>query len=560
MQARAVKSTPSRATCSNLREIAQAYMPSLLFAAHEQFYPILAESWLTHATSADWPETTPARGSDLLVDTGRHGTALVTQDGDPPRLTLHAGTPRHNAPMALTPDVMSNGVGLLPQATPNHFLVFGGWSDPDTRTRGHPQYLAQAFSEMGSALSNQVVPWNPVELDGAVGHLPQFWTPQPVTPTVYAEFEWAGRYPAWCQEFGEREFTGAGSALDDLVCLTYYFLYPHRQPPRAGQAPVPLEGQWEAVSIFFRCTAASERRNDGRPTFVDILEPPLYVVASQNLEGGVHQGEVKPWDKTEKIPLPDILNGTAFVLYVSQGNHAMYFHPVEGESRPLEPSNPVADINLDFDEDRFWWQLLFVVLVLLLAAHVTADAWLAIQAFTTAWLAPLAAVLLTILAILAILLLVLAVAALFADHGSELQPRVRNDLAMGDGPALGSPHEAPAGLPSDSSAPSERPLGTPNAGSPSGHDNVAFDVRLVDRLNEHHEYSQFPPLMPCENPAWWHYPGHWGIRVTPRVDDGWADGMRRVDHHQRSWGYYNAAHLVEFIDRASVAAREEELI
>lgn len=57
-------------------------------------------------------------------------------------------------------------------------------------------------------------------------------------------------------------------------------------------------------------------------------------------------------------------------------------------------------------------------------------------------------------------------------------------------------------------APTRRPPpGTPNAGSPSGRDSVAFDLRVVDLINHADDPTGFSPARACENLAWWRYTG-----------------------------------------------------
>ena len=66
-----------RATCENLRELAAAYSPILRFDDRERLFPILAESWLTHTTSAGW-EADEVEEDDVLLDAWRRGTALCS--------------------------------------------------------------------------------------------------------------------------------------------------------------------------------------------------------------------------------------------------------------------------------------------------------------------------------------------------------------------------------------------------------------------------------------------------------------------------------------------------
>jgi hypothetical protein len=169
----------------------------------------------------------------------------------------------------------------------------------------------------------------------------------------------------------------------------------------------------------------------------------------------------------------------------------------------------------------------------------------------------LLALLVLAIVLLALILLIAALFSLFSDHGSDATPHPSNEEASGTGPQGGS-SEAPAGDPHEDATgggvggvgggtPAEP--GTPNLGSPTGRDTVAFDLRVVDLINHPRPTTGFPPRDRCEYPAWWAYTGGWGVRVRQRLSAGWANGMRRIDENGRSWGYYHAKRVVEELDR-----------
>jgi hypothetical protein len=582
MPPRPYNEEPRQSTCDNLRELCAAYMPTLRFASGERFYPVRAESWLTHTTSADWPETAGRHGDDLSVDTFRHGTALVRGDSTLSSVEPHAGTPPLDRPLSLDTDLDDPGnPGRYDDVGPEHFLSFGGWTDPDTRERGNADYLRRTFSELAGAMDPDTQTWEPAELDPAnAPHLPSMWVPQPVTPTVYAEVEWAGMFPRWCMEAGGNEFCTEidGATLNDLdqfLAVTYHYFYAHRHPVDAGSGPAALEGQWEAVSLFFRAKPSGETPS-GRPAELYVMEPPRFVVVSQGATEDGHRSDIRRWDDVLKVPtaedaLPDgslppaatDLNSTSCLLFVGRGTHFFHFDPTEGHDWADEPAAG-SGLDLSLDEDVGLRQFVIFLAWMLMVAWLTwviyllfaaAFAWLALAAIATALAALLAALLvllaaLLIIALLAILVLWLIV--LLSDHGSETEPQPHNEEAGGDGPEAGPSSEPPAGDPHSDVTGGEQgtaqPAGTPNAGSPSGRNSVAFDLRVVDVLNHHDSHTGFPPEKLCEHPAWWRYAGGWGVRVPGRMASGWTSGMRRVDERHRSWAYYNAALMALTLD------------
>lgn len=575
------------ATCDSLRELASAYQPTLLFARDERFFPLRAESWLTHTSAADWPETAGRHGDDLPVDGRRRGTALVRADAELNILRPQAGTPPFDSPISVRGRVGDRtDLASWRTGTDDVFLDFGGWTD-DTRLRGDEDYLARTFSEMAAAIEPRNT-WEPVDLDpDRGGHLPTTWFPQPVTPTVYAEAEWGGMFPTWAQDHGLADFApepGGGRlrSLDQFLVLTYYYLYGLRHPTGDESAPTRLEGQWEAVSLFFPAEVGEARRADGRPAELSFTETPTFVVVSQNAVGGEHRVSARRWHDTERVPILGgvpttilthvprafVSDSTSVVLFVGRGTHAFHFAPQDGHGWRDDP-RPGSGLDLDLDEDLFWQHLLAALVWLILVAAAIALAILLgfLAAAAAAALAAIAlaaaVVIVALIAIILLVLLILALFALFSDHGSDTQPHPQHEDATGDGPQAGGSSEAPAGDPHGDVSESGSgaggggtggggvapPMpGTPNAGSPTGRNTVAFDLRVIDRLNHDGDPTPFPPEQRCEMPGWWDYTGGWGVRVPVRVGTGWASGMRRVDEQRRSWGLFAAAEVARRLD------------
>jgi hypothetical protein len=290
-------------SCQNLREIASAYMPTLRFARGERFYPVRAESWLTQATAADWPETEGRHGQDLPVDAHRRGTTIVRADPAVSPLRLPAGTPAFEQPVSLEPvDASENAVARYAGVGEDTFMSFGGWADPENRTTGDELYLFRSFSELAGAMEPEVA-WQPLDIDApSAPHLPNMWFPQPVTPTVYAEMRWAGAY-SWLAQ--DRELTDFprgpnGSRVDRTLAITYHYLYPARHPIDEQSAPTRMEGQWEAVTIFLPAVRREHDRPDDEEQLLN-TEPPRFVAISQGLDSSVHGVDIRPWSQVRKL-------------------------------------------------------------------------------------------------------------------------------------------------------------------------------------------------------------------------------------------------------------------
>lgn len=526
-----------RATEDSVRELAAAYAPVLRYADTERFFPVLAESWLTHTTSAPW-EPAQVEADDLPVDLGRHGTALLAGTGALTTLTHRGGPPNpHDRPLQLaTTPGDDDAIGNYSSVDGTTFLNFGGWRPGTQQREGDDGYLFAAFSELSAAMSPQQ-PWEQIE---GLPHLPHMWVPQPPTPTVYAEVDWAGVHARASLRHRNSQFQAPGSgapntALDGFLTISYHYLYPMKQPPDDGSSR-RLEGQWEAVTLFFPAVASRELDEHGRPRELTFSEPPAVVVASQGFERSLdrHVTSLRPWNETER-------DGTQVVLYVASGTHRHFFSPVSGQpwnpgGATPSPGNPYGSD----DEGEFPGieMLLVYAAILALAAVLLALGGLFVLA--------------VIAAVLAIVLLILWLISLIMDavnsaSGDPLPEWQDNDEAAGDGaqagsaePAAGSSSEpAPAG----GSAPAP---GTPNAGSPTGRNTVSFDVRIVDLLHLSGQRTPFPSDRPVEHPHWWDYTGSWGINVaSPNTGGTWESGSVRVDAEGRGWAYWSALKVAE---------------
>jgi len=523
------------ATCDNLRELAFAYHPVLRWTEGEEVFPALAEAWLSHTTSAPWTDA-EAEEDDVWAHTvANRGTAIVRGGPDLTEIQRLGGPPNAgDRPIQLSsdptdPDAIGNPA--YAGADDRIFLDFGGWGF--ARQSGDELYLRDAFSELSAAMQGKPrIEWQPIHLRS---NLPQFWIPQPINPTVYAEAEWAGMYPRWCAQYGQSDFPPLAenrSDIDNFLCLTYYYLYPQRQPiPGGAFGPRRLEGQWEAISLFFDAKPGN-LGIDGRPTTLVFHEPPPFVVASQGFERslGKHANEFRPWDEVEKTHAHP-------VLYVGGGTHRNFFAPQTGTVWDPDQPRPgdVGDI-AGSDEIPGMEELMGIAIALGTVAFGLLLGGLVVAA--------------AVLAAIALFFLLLWLISFLwdmsnQDTGDPVPDWGGSEEGGGDGPQGGDGDEPPAGGSGGPDPTSQdAPPGTTNVGSPTGRDVVSFDVRFVDMLHEADVRTGFPSERPCEHPHWWDFTGSWGIHVPPSVNGGWESGIQRVDGQRRSWGYFHALRVM----------------
>ena len=347
-------------------------------------------------------------------------------------------------------------------------------------------------------------------------NLPHSWILQPPNPTTYAEVEWAGMYPRLSARFSSSDFPDEGMPdLDGLMALTYYYLYPARTRGPDQTGPRMLEGQWEAITIFFPCEPSDERTPEGRPRTLHFIEPPQYVVASQGRDLDIgpeprrqHVSQLSRWGQVTRIHAHP-------VLYVSSGTHRHYFRSTGDISVRWDPNATPPDSGINYP-DGGEFPGMEMLLVWSAALGPAAGAVIANV--------PVLVVLIWLIALLVIVLLILWLITLIQEavnqsSGDPLPGWSDNDQAPGDGAEAGTAEEAPAGGSSGPGPGADQPAGTPNAGSPTGRNTVSFDVRVVNMLDEGAQRTPFPSPRPCERPFWWDYPGAWGAARPPATDN-----------------------------------------
>lgn len=532
--------------CKNLSELADTYHPFIRWSDSERFFPALAEAWLQHATSAPWPPSGKLLAGAPPVETGydrnRRGTSVCQANPDVTDVRVLGGTPNaDDQPLSLD-DAPGDprAIAAYHQLDGSSFLNFGGWvadAGPHFQGRqGDLDYLYRSFSELAAAI-NPAMSWQPADL---MAHLPQFWTAQPPTPTVYCEARMAGDFADVSALLDHPDFPPlpSNNPLGDVMALTYHYLFPAREPAPGEPDVRAKEGQWEAVSIFFRANRDGDQ--------VRFVEPPLGVAVSQGTDGPSatpNATDFRPWPEVHH----EITHAHP-ILFASQGTHRFFFAPLDpgqpfvpGTGGPTIPGGGSYDNNSEFPG---WESLLIgglIIAAILLAAGL--------------WVAAIVVAVITFL----LWLLSLILDACSDDSENPSNPFPSNPEAQGDGSQSGDPDEPPApgspggdGSPGGGGGPGGSGgggFGVPNAGSPTGRNTSSFDVRFIDRVtrgkDDRPKYTSYPSAEQCENPPWWDYNGRWGVRVAPGLSSSWASGDQRVDEHGRSWGYWHTLRFLQ---------------
>jgi hypothetical protein len=505
-----------------VRKLASASMPALFFSDKEAFYPIRAEAWLTHTTTAPWDsEVDPDDIGALGPDAHHRGTCLVQAGDDVVKHVRIAGPPNpSDSPLRVEASGAVDAIGNpayagAPNTAHELFLSFGGWSNPtQPHQGGDVNYVRAAFSELASAINHDVV-WEPL---APQPNRPFFGTSQPVSPAVYCEVDWAGAH--------FREAPPAGgivtSPLDHFLQVTYYYFFPLRTP-LAGQDVTTLEGQWAAVSLFYPVGGNLEDLDrDNRPKHLELRgEPrPEWIVLSLDPENWsctpFHVGQ-----SAVKIAVGAGGDEAHAGVWVGAGTHRFFVGP--SAEVPVNPAEPWP--SLDYEPGSDMEGLFPAVFPGMVGSSIAGSA---------------GGVIATILAggpiwwLLA--WLINAIAELWDDDKSTVDIPRSADSTVEPGGQVGNPDFGSA-APPDPSQPAPGGWAT-NEGSPDGWDVAYFDMKVMSRIASGREGA--PDLDP---PPWWLYTGRWGIKVPPE-SASWTSGTRRTDERGRSWAYWMASQVV----------------
>jgi len=524
------------ATTENLRELAKRYQPVLAFSAGERMFPALVESYLSHVSLATWNQIGDAGVPGEPINGPNHrGTAIM--NGAPPGTKL-AGAPNSAGhPLPLDSSGIGNPAYRPGSAPETLFLTFGGWSDA-THTRGSPDYLLAAFSELSAALEPANT-WREFE---SLPNRPHIWVDQPTTPTVYAEAEWGGMYLSIYEAGGAANGDFAATDKDpdlglrQVLALTYYLFFPLREPnnPDVLVGDGFCEGQWEAVTIFFPGMPGASRGPSAPPEF-EYQEPPLAVALSRSRDVTNSLSSCRPWDWPFVVPAgtppPVQRDGLHPRLYVSLGRHELLFAPPEDQAANYQQGGPAGGASQETrlkesdpgQEDFPGFEPLLIGLVLPFPLNLFAlIAWL----FTV-------------------------FAGLNNDEyeGAHGPP---DDISTPEGDGRG-----PVAAPADGSV----PPGAVLADGTRIDDPAITLLRFIDNFRLDPQRTAWPydkdpedpgaPPPEFEYPYWWDFAGCWGVIIAGGIQ--WASGTRRIDRFGRSLGYWNAVNLARAWAEGTVA-------
>jgi hypothetical protein len=552
-------------TNPNITQLLQLFQPGLFFDPTEQFFPAVAEEVLAHQATESW----------TAIETHQRGTAvllapLTASSYDAAEVQAGVDDP-NGAPLTFNA-VAPTGIGQPFTYSVNQqdlFLDCAGWDDTATEvlpggtayTTGSVEYLQPLFSELGNAMNSSIQVSSP-------DPTPIVGVPRSTTPTIYAELDWAGRYPVIDQNRvdqigGQPDFpsslSGKGqpgplSALNNYLSLTYYLFYPAMQTSPAGP-PEPevdriREGQWEAITIYLKGDPDfGDTDGEGRPDFpftiadnpelaagLPILRglTPRYLAYSQGYSLGDDNfnplsAEVRPWPSAQSpanLPVT-VVGGSHPLAYVSAGTHRNFYSidatVTPGVSSPNTALNTTGAALMGAAGSAMG-----ICAGVLLATPPPVD----VVGFVVCVI--IAAVIFLLGLILFILSFLLSDTSPTTETVQSSQPG--SDVARDNGP---------------SSLPS-----IPGVTITS---NASSMVQPTLRLISEFEFDPTPPIttypLPApppatgaiEMPSWWNFSGRWGVRITPLAAGTWDSGTRRTDPYGRTRAYWNSYQLVSFV-------------
>jgi hypothetical protein len=491
----------------SLRRLAADTLPVLHFSTSEAFYPIRAESWLTHTSCAPWDQADPDDIGALPADHRHRGTCLLRSGPDAGDHARVAGPPNpSDQPLRLEASNAVDAIGnpayaKAPDPADELFLSFAGWTDPKRAIEGDLDYLWAAFSELTSAV-NQNIAWEPL---ATAPNRPFFGHPQPASPSVYCEVDWAGAH------FREAPPVKGltSSFLDQYLQVTYYYLFAARTPLDKQKVPT-LEGQWAAISLFYPAGGTEKVDEDFRPPGIEprLGSKPEWVVFSRDPEH--FTSHVFQFGKGETT-----VSNAHVSAWVGAGTHR--FFPTGFAEVPVAPGEPWPVLDYEPGSDS---EIIFPAAYPGLASAVLSAllplaslGWIGFLIWLIAWIISL-------------------IVHAWDDtpdqpYSGDTPPTEPN--VIGDAKAGSPAPPDPAQVADDGWA--------TNEGSPQGWDIAYFDLRVISRIKAASKGA--PELDP---PPWWSYTGRWGVKVVPESMT-WTSGSRRTDERGRSWAYWMAAEL-----------------
>lgn len=551
-----------------ITQLLEQFQPLIFFDPDEQFFPSVAEEVLGHEATESWNKVpTHQRGTAVLL------APLTSSAYDASEVQAGVDDP-NGAPLTFD-STPPEGIGQhfgYNSASNDLFLDCAGWDDTASfagpgeasYTAGSVEYLQPLFSALGHAMNGTIPVTSP-------SPAPKFSVPRTTSPTIYAELEWAGRYPVLDQDRvnqigGQNDFPPQSegtdqpalfSGLNDYLALTYHLFYPAMEPSPIS-APDPderyREGQWEAVTIFLKGEPDfGTTDQDGRPDFpfefgfgfgpgLTGLTPRFLAYSTGYSLGDDNfdplSASVQPW--------PDGTTATqayAFqthpLVYVTAGTHKNLY----GIDAVVTPgtSSPNAALNTTGG-------------VIMGGAGSLAGVCVS---FAIATVPPAAGggppTLAVVLAASAVCLIVSGIIFLIGLFLFLLSWFLRD---------TSPPTESPqSSQPGTDVARDDGPSATPgNIGTylPSSASSI---VTQTLRLISNYTFDPTPPVSTyplsaagaVEMPSWWGFAGRWGVRVNPTASGSWDNGSRRTDPFGRSRAYWNAYQLVQYVGNAAAS-------
>lgn len=485
-------------SCDQVKAYATQFLPQFQFADTEKVYPVSVESYLTQCADGDWQNATdPHRGT------------TVVQARVP--LSLGALFPQNGCRGVTTAGPVGNPIDPTQPLPTNDALVdeffidFAGWFSLQTGdgfVKGDEAYIHAYFSNYFSKFNGIL---------SQAGPTPPTRTPptMPAAVSVYCEAAWAGDFTRTSIannmfDFAPANGGGPDTRLDKYLVLSYYLFYPCTEPPPPNSSLSPdspnnlfREGQWEAVSFYFNAAppgaVVTSTEDLVLPQDPSSVTPDFAVLSNGITSSGDGQSpqiansypaNVGTWSQGGQTVytggFPSY--GKEIVpqsVYVTSGTHKNLFSPTPTSSTSTpDPGWAAFGGALEGGGG--------------LVAGATGGTGVG-------------------LIIGLIMLLIGFLIQLFAkDTTHTEQPDQQGDIASSNGPSAGS-------IP------------------PPGSGGAYVATELVT-------LSMLPDNAGCPAPAWWPFPGRWGVAMSSALSS-WDSGARRVDYMQRSRAYWNTVWL-----------------
>lgn len=488
-------------SCDQVNAYASQFLPTFQFSFAENVFPVDVPSYLVQCAEGDWTVAAdPHRGTAAV-----QATVPLSLAG----LTVLQGCAGGNTPIDPASPLPSSG------PTQNEFFLdFAGWpglqepvvqgGSPDF-TQGDDTYTRNYFLSYFQRF-NPAITGIPLE----TRNIPDF----PQSMSIYCEAAWAGAFTRLDISNGTGDFAQVslpailgGTVLPDprfdpYFVLTYYLFYPLTEPTPAvvqnvaTPNQVKREGQWEAVSFYFKSLSDVRTANDLELSSSPWEVTPDYVMLSYgiNRSGDGHSpgmatnypAKLAPsWPQGGQASNTNLGGGLAGFgnpVYVTAGTHKNLTSPTP--TLPVSSTNPA-----------------------LIAGGGALEGTGGVLAGVGG---PVGIVIGLLLVLFGFIMQLLA-----TNTTQEEVPDSDGDIADGAGPYSAAVENV-------------------NSSSP----NITGNLQV---------FSTLPDNASCEPPPWWSYPGRWGVAVAGGAG-AWDSGGRRIDFIGRSRAYWNTVNLQAALD------------